>query len=458
MPATPSSPAPARTIGSGPKPSSRTAAPATATTRPVPGSDPAVRAVAALAGRTVPGGEAPTLAVLGIPGQVNLDYAATAPCLEAAAAAVADLLPWYASVHRGAGALSQRCTLAYEHAREQVAGFLGCRSDDHVVFTRHTTDALNLLAAALPESTRVVTFASEHHANLLPWPRLVRLPVPASPADAVRAVDAAVRELRRGGDRDPILVAVTGASNVTGELWPVGAIARIARRHGARTVLDAAQLAPHLPVDVEALEVDYAALSGHKLYAPFGVGVLAGRPDWLDAAPPYLAGGGATVHVGDGLQDVRYATGPARHEAGTPHLLGAVALAAACDALGSADPAALRTREEGLLARLREGLAALPGVAELRMFAPSAERVGIVSFAVTGHESADVSAYLAREHGIGVRDGLFCAHPLVRRLLAEAAARLGRPLPPTAVRASLGLGSTATDIDRLVTALADLAG
>lgn len=406
----------------------------------------------------VPDGLPATLAVLGVPGQTNLDYAATAPCLAVAARAVADLLPWYASVHRGAGALSARCTQAYEQARERVAAFLGCRDDDVVVFTRHTTDALNLLATALPDRTRVVGFASEHHANLLPWPRPVRLPVPASPAEAVQAVDAALRELRRGGDDDPILVTVTGASNVTGELWPVEAIARVARRHGARTALDAAQLAPHLPVDVAALGVDYVALSGHKLYAPFGVGVLAGRRDWLDAAPPYLAGGGATTHVGDGLRDVRYATGPARHEAGTPNLLGAVALAAVCDALRAADRDALRAREEELLARLRAGLAGLPGVAELRMFAPSAPRVGIVSFAVAGHDSAEVSAYLARAHGIGVRDGLFCAHPLVRRLLAEASARVGRPLPPTAVRASIGLGTTADDVDRLVAALAELTG
>lgn len=398
-----------------------------------------------------------SLAVLGVPGQINLDYAATAPCLRLAADAVTDLLPWYASVHRGAGELSQRCTAAYEKARRSVASFLGCRGDDHVVFTRNTTDALNLLAAALPHDTAVVTFGGEHHANLLPWRRAVRLPVPDHPGAAARSVDAALRELRRGGDDSPILVAVTGASNVTGELLPVAQLALIAHRYGARIAVDAAQLAPHLPVDIGALGVDYVALSGHKLYAPFGVGVLAGRADWLDAATPYLAGGGATVHVGDASHDVDYASGPARHEAGTPNLLGAVALGAVCDALVVADRAALATEEQSLLARLREGLAALPDVTELRMFAPDAARVGIVSFAVAGYDSAEVSAYLAREHGIGVRDGLFCAHPLVRRLLYEAAARLGRPLPPTAVRVSIGLGTAAEDIDRVLDALNGLA-
>jgi len=394
-----------------------------------------------------------------VTGQINLDYAATAPCAQVAADAVAELLPWYASVHRGAGALSRRCTLAYERARQTVADFLDARPDDHVVFTRNTTDALNLLARVLPTGTRVVTFDGEHHANLLPWPTgTVRLPVPASRGAAVRALDAALRELRRGADpKTPILVAVTGASNVTGECWPVTELSLVARRHGARIAVDAAQLAPHVPVSVSELDVDYLALSGHKLYAPFGAGVLVGRADWLDAAPPYLAGGGATAHVGSATHDVRWNTGPGRHEAGTPNLLGAVALAAVCAALDAADRAALCASEQALLSRLRSGLTALPGVVELSTFGDESPRVGIVSFVVAGRDSAEVAAVLANEHGIGVRDGLFCAHPLARRLLAEASARSGRTdLPPTALRASIGLGSTIGDVDRLLDALPTL--
>ncbi|MET8911062.1 aminotransferase class V-fold PLP-dependent enzyme [Micromonospora sp. NPDC004551] len=399
------------------------------------------------------------LGVLGVPGEINLDYAASAPCARAAADAVAELLPWYASVHRGAGALSRRCTLAYERARQTIADFVGARPDDHVIFTRNTTDAVNLLARALPAGTTVVTFAGEHHANLLPWPRgSVRLPVPDGPAGAVRSLDAALSELSRDARPGlPVLVAVTGASNVTGERWPVAELARVARRHGARILVDAAQLAPHAPVDLAALDVDYLALSGHKLYAPFGAGVLVGRADWLDAAPPYLAGGGATSHVGAATHEVRWATGPARHEAGTPNLLGAVALAAVCAALADADRDDLHAREQALLARLRAGLAALPHVVELRTFGPDAPRVGIVSFVVPGRDSAEVAAHLATAHRIGVRDGLFCAHPLARRLLTEAAARSDRrDLPPTALRASLGLGTTESDVDALLTALATL--
>ncbi len=380
----------------------------------------------------------------------NLDYAATAPCLAAAADAVTDLLPWYASVHRGAGAASRRCTLAYERARQSVADFLGARPGDHVVFTRNTTDALNLLARALPAGTTVLGWAGEHHANLLPWRDAVHLPVPASAAAAVAGLDAALARLA-----GPALVTVTGASNVTGEVWPVAELTEVAHRYGARVCVDAAQLAPHRPVSLQESTVDYVALSGHKLYAPFGAGVLAGRGDWLDAAPPYLSGGGATAAVDPDLVP-RWHEGPARHEAGTPNLLGAVALAAVCDEIGAADREALHAREAALLARLRCGLAGLPGVAELRAFAPEHDRVGIVSFAVAGVPAPDVSAFLAARFGIGVRDGLFCAHPLTRRLLADARRRLGRPLGDTAVRASIGVGTTAEHVDRLLAGLREL--
>jgi selenocysteine lyase/cysteine desulfurase len=383
----------------------------------------------------------------------NLDYAATAPCLVAAADAVTALLPWYASVHRGAGAASQRCTLAYEQARGSVAEFLGARPGDHVVFTRNTTDALNLLARALPPATTVVCWAGEHHANLLPWPRAIRLPVPASRGAALGSLGAALAGLGTG---DPVLVTVTGASNVTGEVWPVAELVELAHRHGARVALDAAQLAPHRPVSLAESGVDYVALSGHKLYAPFGAGVLAGRGDWLDAAPPYLAGGGATAHVGATGADVTWHTGPARHEAGTPHLLGAVALAAACTTLAAGGWEALRRHEAALVATLRAGLRSLPGVAELRCFDAGHDRVGIVSFAVAGLPAAGVAGYLASHHGIGVRDGLFCAHPLTRNLLARAAARLGRPVGDTAVRASIGLGTTGEHVDRLLAGLRGL--
>jgi selenocysteine lyase/cysteine desulfurase len=389
---------------------------------------------------------------------VNLDYAATAPVARVAAEAVQALLPWYGSVHRGAGALSQQTTLAYERARQTIGDFLGCRPGDEVVFTRNTTDAMNLLAHSLPPRTLTVTFLGEHHAGLLPWPQVHRLPIPASPAEAVASLAEALQVIRaRDGVTRPLLVAVTAASNVTGELWPIAHLVSQAHRYGARVAVDAAQLAPHRPVDLAAWVADYVAVSGHKLYAPFGCGVLAGRADWLDQAPPYLAGGGATRTVTDTAATVAWAHGPARHEAGTPNVFGAVALAAVCAELTASDWTSWQDHESLLSERLETGLSAIPGVAVLRSFPVATERVGIVSFAVAGHDSADLARWLSVEHGIGVREGLFCAHPLSRHLLADAGRRTGWSMPPTALRASVGAGTTVDHIDRLVEAVTQAA-
>jgi selenocysteine lyase/cysteine desulfurase len=363
----------------------------------------------------------------------NLDYAASAPALEQVAARVSELLPLYASVHRGAGYASLVCTAAYESARSGVASFIGARDEDVVIFTRNTTDALNLLAAAAPGP--VVYLDIEHHANLLPWQRRGGRVVTARPAmaDTVAAIRA---ELSL---RPAALLAVTGASNVTGECLPLATLAALAHGHGARLAVDGAQLIPHRRLDMRASGVDYLAFSGHKLYAPFGTGVLAGARDWLDAASPHLAGGGAVREVT--ATTVSWAASPARHEGGTPNLLGAVALAEACRALAALPPGVAQAHEQVLTGRLRDGLAAL-GATVHRIWDDAPDAVGIVSFTVPGTDPALLAAYLSAEHGIGVRDGRFCAHPLFSRLAA------GR-----AVRASLGLGSGSEDVDRLVTAV-----
>ncbi|WP_433263699.1 aminotransferase class V-fold PLP-dependent enzyme [Actinosynnema sp. CS-041913] len=375
----------------------------------------------------------------------NLDHAASAPCLEQVRDAVNELLPWYASVHRGAGFASRVSTRVYEQARDSVRRFLGARPSDTVVFTRNTTDSLNLLARSLPRRTSVVLFDTEHHAALLPWrgPNVRRLRTPATPAAAVLELDRALRATPEG----PRLVVVTGASNVTGEVWPVAELAAVARRHGARIALDAAQLAPHRPVDLRALDVDYAVLSGHKVYAPFGAGVLVGRADWLQAADPYLVGGGATARVtdhGDRL-GVAWSAVPERHEAGSPNVVGVHALAVACDVLGRHWEQTV-AHERELLSRLRAGLATVPGVRELALFGSAHDRVGVVSFVVGGQDAGFLAAALSAEHGIGVRDGAFCAHVAVHRL-AEG---------DRALRASLGLGTTVGHVDRLVAALRSL--
>jgi selenocysteine lyase/cysteine desulfurase len=375
----------------------------------------------------------------------NLDHAASAPCLRSVQDAVDELLPWYASVHRGAGFASQVSTKVYERARDVLRSFVGARTRDTVVFTRNTTDSLNLLARSLPQATSVVLFDTEHHAALLPWkgPWVRRIQTPPSAGDAVVALDNALAAAPAG----PRLAVITGASNVTGELWPVQELAAVAHRHGARVVLDAAQLAPHRAIDIKSWNVDYVVLSGHKLYAPFGAGALVGRVDWLQAAQPYLAGGGATKQVvnwGERL-GVAWSAVPERHEAGSPNVVGVHALAAACKAL-SANWSDIEAHEIALLHRLRNGLRSVPGLSELNLF--DGPRVGVVSFTIAGQDAGLIAAALSAEYGIGVRDGAFCAHIATRRLLTKAGSTEQR-----ALRASLGLGSTAEHVDRLVNAL-----
>ncbi|MFD6391848.1 aminotransferase class V-fold PLP-dependent enzyme [Nocardia sp. NPDC060259] len=367
----------------------------------------------------------------------NFDYAASAPALRQVTDRISQLLPYYASVHRGAGYASRISTECYEASRGAVARFVDACDDQVVVFTRNTTDSLNLLAGCVPGETVVLDI--EHHANFLPWT--------AHGRRVVRAADTVEETIRRVVaelcSKPAALLAVTGASNVTGEVLPLERLATIAHLCGARILVDAAQLAPHRRISLRENGIDYLAFSGHKLYAPFGAGVLVGRRDWLDAGEPYLAGGGAVREVG--VEQVEWAAAPQRHEAGSPNVLGAAAIAAACDALAAIDPTELVANERFLADRLRDGLAAIPGVDIVRIWSDSPDCVGIVAFTVAGYAPGQVAAYLSAEHAIGIRDGRFCAHPLLTRLGLDAA-----------LRASIGLGTTTTDVDRLITAIATL--
>ncbi|WP_371678880.1 aminotransferase class V-fold PLP-dependent enzyme [Streptomyces sp. NBC_01276] len=396
-----------------------------------------------------------------------LDYAASAPALQRVWDDVAAYAPYYGSVHRGAGYLSQLSTDLFEQSRVTVAEFLDCRPGDQVVFTRSTTDSLNLLAAVLPADCQVFVFETEHHASLLPWgdAQVTYLNAPRTPAEAVATLERALADREPYG---PALVCVTGASNVTGELWPVKELAAAAHAHGARIVLDAAQLAPHHPVSVRELDVDWVAFSGHKLYAPFGSGVLAGRADWLQEARPYLAGGGASRKVArreDGGVDVEWHTTAARHEAGSPNVIGVYSIASACRALKDAGFENLVARENHLIAKVREGLADVPAVRVLSLFGDDAPRVGVISFVVDGWNSSHFAAALSAEYGIGVRDGLFCAHPLVRTLLGSEPQEPGECGAPeaapgerslNAIRVSFGAGTPDEHVERFVRAVGEL--
>lgn len=378
----------------------------------------------------------------------NLDYGASAPALSLVSAYLNEILPFYASVHRGAGYASQISTSVYENARDIVRGFVGGRPDDSVIFTRNTTDSLNLLAGCLPvvdgrPAGEVLYLDIEHHANLLPWQGVPHRSIVA--ADTIAGtVDSVRAELEQGGVS---LLAVTGASNVTGEILPVRALAALAHQYGARIVVDAAQLAPHRRVDIAADDVDYLAFSGHKLYAPFGAGVLVGRPDWLDAGTPHLAGGGAVKEAR--LDGVSWATGPARHEGGSPNVLGAATLARATQVIAGLDQDRWHAHESAIRSYLVDGLQQIDGVTVHQIFKdtnPDTDTIGVVNFSVAGYDAGLVAAYLSAEHGVGLRDGRFCAHPLLKRL----------GLPSGSLRASFGVGSRLEDAQRLLAGIEKL--
>jgi selenocysteine lyase/cysteine desulfurase len=392
----------------------------------------------------------------------DLDGAASTPALESVADAVADFLPWYSSVHRGAGYKSRRATAAYEGARESAARFSGRaeNSDDVVVLVRNTTEAINHLAYRLelePDDV-VVTTVAEHHANLLPWARVAQRRWVECERDGTFSVEQVAAVLDEG--TPPKLLAITAASNVTGWLPPLDEICAEAHARGIEVLADAAQLAPHRPLPTAP---DYLAYSGHKLYAPFGAGALIGPRHTFDSGDPFLAGGGAVDLVD--LDEVIWTEPPEREEAGSPNVVGAVAFGAAMDELSRIGWPVIEEHEQALARQLHEGLR---GIAGVQVLGPTnGHTLAVAAFTVEGMHHALVAARLSAEFGVGVRHGCFCAHPYLMRLLgigsdgvaaARAAVRRGdRRDIPGAVRASCGLGTSGEDVAVLLDAVGALA-
>jgi selenocysteine lyase/cysteine desulfurase len=400
---------------------------------------------------------------------VELDQAASTQAHPDVAERVAAFLPGYSSVHRGAGFRSRRATHAYEEARRAILAFAGRDPDgpDVAILCRNTTEAINHLAYRLrlaPDDV-VVTTVVEHHANLLPWGRVARRRYVECGTDGTFTVDDVVAALDAPGGRAPALLAVTGASNVTGWIPPIDAVIDAAHDRGVPVVVDGAQLAPHRPLPATA---DYLALSGHKLYAPFGAGALIGPRALFETGDPFLAGGGAVDLVG--LDEVVWTAPPDREEAGSPNVVGAIALHAAVDALTALGWDVVVAHERTLADRLHAGLTAIDGVRLLGPVGagvPEVATLPVAPFVVDGMHHALVAARLSAEYGIAVRHGCFCAHPYVVRLLGmdetdvdayrrEVLAGDHRSVPG-AVRASAGLGTSGDDVDALLAAVADLA-
>ena len=348
----------------------------------------------------------------------------------------------YANIHRGVYELSAKATEAYEGARVRVQRFVNARSAAEIVFTKGTTEAINLVAASwggafLREGDEVVLSVLEHHANIVPWQLLrarLRIVLKVVPVDENGAfpLDAYAALL---GPRTK-LVALTHVSNALGTVLPVAEIVRIAHAQGVPVLVDGAQGIVHRPVDVQALGVDFYCFSGHKLYGPGGIGVLYGREALLAAMPPWQGGGDMIERVT--FERTTFAPPPARFEAGTPPIAAAVGLHAALDYLASLDPAAVAAHEDDLLAHATERLGSLDGV---RLYGTAPEKAAIVSFTVDGVHPHDVGTILDRT-GVAVRVGHHCAQPLMDRLGIAGT-----------VRASLGLYNTRADIDRLIDGL-----
>jgi selenocysteine lyase/cysteine desulfurase len=402
---------------------------------------------------------------------VNLDNAASTPSLRPVLDTVNEFMTWYSSVHRGTGFKSQVSTHAYEQAHSIVCDFVGADPQTHtVIFGKNSTEALNKLARRLPlaEGDVILTTLMEHHSNDLPWRAVTH--IEHVNVNREGALDEAhldhLLDKYAGRVR---LVAVTGASNVSGYINPVHRIAAKAHAAGAEILVDAAQLAPHRTVNMRPSDdpghIDYLVLSAHKMYAPFGTGALVGRREVFLQGDPDVVGGG-TVEIVT-VDDVTWAGLPDKEEAGSPNVVGAVALAKTMLCLQEIGMEALAEHEAHLTARLLKKLAHLNdrGVRVLGITDPAraAEKVGVVPFHIEGMSHYLAAAILSAEGGIGVRNGCFCAHPYILKLLEVAPnqAQMHRQEVingvkahlPGLVRISFGCYNTEDEIDWLVQVL-----
>jgi cysteine desulfurase / selenocysteine lyase len=346
------------------------------------------------------------------------------------------------NIHRGVHFLSQVATQAYESGRTRVRQLLNAAHDHEIIFTRGTTEGINLVAQTYARSRlragdEVIISAMEHHSNIVPWQMIcdekgaILRVIPMNDAGELRLEEYE----RLLGDRTK-LVAVAYVSNALGTVNPIRQIIQLAHRRGVPVLVDGAQASPHMPVDVQALDCDFYAFSGHKLYGPTGIGVLYGKAELLEAMPPYQGGGDMISAVT--FEKTVYNTLPHKFEAGTPHIAGVIGLAAAIEYVHRIGLAQIAAHEADLLAYGTELLSAIPG---LRIIGTAREKAGVLSFVLDGIHAHDVGTILDLE-GVAVRAGHHCAMPVMKRYGVPATAR-----------ASLAFYNTRTDIDALVKAI-----
>ena len=400
----------------------------------------------------------------------NLDNAASTPALKAVQDTVDDFLVYYSSVHRGTGFKSQLSTYAYEQARHIVMNFVGADPTDHTcIFGKNTTEAINKLARRFPFDPKrniVLSSGMEHHSNDLPWRAAAQvIHIGLTPDGQLDEDDFDVQLIKHAGK--VALVAITGASNVTGFITPIHRLAQKAHAAGALLLVDCAQLAPHRKIDMLPLDhpehLDFITISAHKMYAPYGTGALIGRKDIFEHGDPDMTGGG-TVEIVT-LDNVVWSGPPEREEAGSPNTVGAVALAAAIRQLENVGMSEVAHHEAKLTWYTLDGLSRIRSVKVFGDNDPSnaEDRLGVIPIQLENVPHFLAAAILGNEFGIGVRSGCFCAHPYILHLLglsneqaSDVRQRMlagDRSEMPGLIRASFGLYNTIEDVDTLLNAL-----
>lgn len=348
-----------------------------------------------------------------------------------------------ANIHRGVHALSQRATEDYEQARARIARFIGAGDHGEIVFTRGATEAINLVASCLSltrlgKGDTVLISEMEHHANIVPWQLLrermgIRLETVNVDESGVLDVADYEEKLSR---LKPKLVSIVHVSNSLGTVNPARELIAAAHREGIPVLLDASQSVPHFAVNVQELDCDWLVFSGHKTFGPTGIGVLYGKREFLEAMPPYQGGGDMIESVS--FEKTVFKSPPERFEAGTPHIAGAIGLAAALDFIDEHDRDALLAHETGLLRAATEALSAIPG---LRIVGTSEQKASVVSFVMKAAHPHDIASFLDAE-GIAIRSGHHCTQPLMIRLGITGTAR-----------ASFTFYNTLEEVDHLVEGL-----
>jgi cysteine desulfurase/selenocysteine lyase len=347
----------------------------------------------------------------------------------------------HANVHRGVHTLSQEATDLFEVSRRRIASFIGAPSDKEVIFTRGTTESINLVAytfglSQLKEGDEIILSGMEHHSNIVPWQIVCGMKgarIKVIPVFEDGTLD--LEWLRKNISAKTRLVAVTHVSNALGTINPVSAIIGIAHTHGVPVLLDGAQASPHLNIDVKALDVDFYAFSSHKMYGPTGMGILYGKSSWLDILPPWQGGGEMIKEVK--WAGTTYNSIPFKYEAGTPDIAGAIGLAAACDYIDSMDRNAMAQYEHRLLTTCT---AAMNSIAGVKAIGTAVDKASVYSFNVEGLHPYDIGTLLDQQ-GIAVRTGHHCAQPLMDCFSI-----------PGTIRASFAVYNTIEEIEKLVRA------